>query len=297
MSGLYMLVILFFFLCMILLAGLAVSVLLIGAIIYSCTQYSKEEKENYLKVRFDTGKYGEYLVYKKLRNYEKSGAKFLFNCYLPCKNDATTEVDLIMLHTSGIYVLESKNYSGWIFGDDKKMWTQSLHVGRGKTRKEHFYNPIYQNMTHIKGIYDLLGQESLCHSLIVFSERCELMSLDLKWTNAHVLKRNELKRTVEEIMRGYPNVLSQEDVDMIYSKLYPYTKVEESVKEKHIERIKQKTIKSENVEIDDYKYRPPNTCPRCGGELVLRTVRRGENSGAKFYGCKSYPKCKFTKPV
>jgi hypothetical protein len=32
---------------------------------------------------WEKGKSGEYLVYKVLQNYEKDGAKFLFNCYLP----------------------------------------------------------------------------------------------------------------------------------------------------------------------------------------------------------------------
>lgn len=49
-----------------------------------------------------------------------------------------TEVDLIYINTSGIYVIESKNYSGWIFGDFKqKYWTQTF-----KTEKHKFYNPV-----------------------------------------------------------------------------------------------------------------------------------------------------------
>lgn len=31
-------------------------------------------------------------------------------------------------------------------------------------------------------------------------------------------------------------------------------------------------------------------CPRCGGQLVLRTGKYGS-----FYGCTNYPKCKFTQ--
>ena len=36
-------------------------------------------------------------------------------------------------------------------------------------------------------------------------------------------------------------------------------------------------------------------CPRCGGELVLRTARKGKNPGTRFWGCSAFPKCKFTK--
>lgn len=37
-------------------------------------------------------------------------------------------------------------------------------------------------------------------------------------------------------------------------------------------------------------------CPRCGSALLLRTARRGSNRGSRFYGCSSYPRCRFTKP-
>lgn len=34
-------------------------------------------------------------------------------------------------------------------------------------------------------------------------------------------------------------------------------------------------------------------CPVCGGELVLRTARRGANTGKQFYGCSSFPRCRY----
>jgi hypothetical protein len=49
------------------------------------------------------------------------------NLYIPKKDGSTTEIDLIMLSQTGVYVFESKNYSGWIFGDEKsKNWMQTL---------------------------------------------------------------------------------------------------------------------------------------------------------------------------
>lgn len=32
-------------------------------------------------------------------------------------------------------------------------------------------------------------------------------------------------------------------------------------------------------------------CPKCGSEMVLRTAKRGDNQGGKFWGCSRYPKC------
>jgi uncharacterized protein DUF2726/topoisomerase-like DNA binding C4 zinc finger protein len=36
---------------------------------------------------------------------------------------------------------------------------------------------------------------------------------------------------------------------------------------------------------------PPH-CPKCGSEMVLRTAKRGDNQGGKFWGCSKYPDCR-----
>ena len=36
-------------------------------------------------------------------------------------------------------------------------------------------------------------------------------------------------------------------------------------------------------------------CPNCGGKLVLRTARKGDNAGKQFYGCGNFPKCRYIK--
>lgn len=36
---------------------------------------------------------------------------------------------------------------------------------------------------------------------------------------------------------------------------------------------------------------PRKFCPKCEHEMVLRTAKRGKNSGNQFWGCPNYPKC------
>lgn len=36
-------------------------------------------------------------------------------------------------------------------------------------------------------------------------------------------------------------------------------------------------------------------CPWCGSELVLKTARRGRHAGSTFYGCSSFPACRFIR--
>lgn len=38
-----------------------------------------------------------------------------------------------------------------------------------------------------------------------------------------------------------------------------------------------------------------SACPKCGGTLVKRLAKRGENAGRKFVGCSNFPKCRYTK--
>ena len=93
------------------------------------------------------------------------------NLYLPKDNGETSEIDLIFITQKGIFVFESKNYSGWIFGDDKgKNWTAMLP----NKQKNYFYNPIKQNKTHLKWMRKYVGEDVPLFSIIVFSERCEL---------------------------------------------------------------------------------------------------------------------------
>ncbi len=85
---------------------------------YKNGAYYQITKLPYSSVKHNTGRYGEYLTYKYLKNFEASGAKFLFNIYIPKENGETTEIDVLMICSKGIFVFESKNYSGWIFGSE-----------------------------------------------------------------------------------------------------------------------------------------------------------------------------------
>ncbi len=148
---------------------------------YKKTSYYQITKHPLVAVRFNIGRYGEYLTYKHLKKYEEQGAKLLFNVYIPKENGETSEIDVMMIHKKGIFVFESKNYSGWIFGNEtQKTWTQVLPAGKGRSHKESFYNPILQNQSHIRHLKAFLGESIETKSIIVFSERCTLKNIQVK---------------------------------------------------------------------------------------------------------------------
>ena len=77
----------------------------------------------------------------------------------------TTQIDHIFVSKYGIFVVETKNYKGWIFGNEKQaQWTQKLYK-----KSYRFQNPLHQNYKHQKALQALLDipQEKI-HSVIAF---------------------------------------------------------------------------------------------------------------------------------
>ena len=283
------------------------------------TTYYKITHNTLSKTRSDVGCLGEYMCYKYLADYENTGARFLFNAYIP-RDDTTTEIDVLMIHHTGLYVLESKNYDGWIFGTDTNTnWTQSLPKGHTSIKKK-FYNPIMQNNTHIKYLKNLVGDSVPCHNIVVFSERCTLKSITIKpGAEYKVIQRNNLRQTVDE-MATRPSALSPEQIEAIFNQLYPYTQVTEEVKQAHIQQINQRYNTQLNTatatdqpvvssasaipavkpvaESKPLAFVDEATdffCPECGAAVVLRSYQSGQNAGKQLYCCINNPNCGYIK--
>lgn len=268
---------------------------------YEKTEYYQQTKNAYLKVCFDKGLLGEFCTYKCL-NALDGHKRYLFNVYIPKDDGETTELDVVLLHGSGIYVLESKNYSGWIFGTEtQKYWTQTLPAGKGRAEKNRFYNPILQNKGHLKWIRAFLGDETLpFYSFIVFSDRCTLKNITLTSEQNCVINRYDLLAAVRQNVEKVGMKLSPDKIDALFQKLYPLTQVGEAEKMMHIKNVQQK----QRADAPPVSATPLVTdaplktiCPHCGGELIMRVAARGSRQGKKFLGCSNYPKCRYIENI
>ena len=273
------------------------------------TEYAKITNNQYLRTRSNKGLYGEYLIYSYLKDLN-STQRFLFNVYLPKSNGETTEIDVLLINSSGIFVFESKNYDGWIFGtESQRQWTQSMPNGQ----KNRFYNPIMQNETHIKWLKSMLREYDNVpyHSVIAFSNRCTLKKIELNDNKASVINRNYVRHCVEYTNQQHKDVLNDEQIQQIYEKLYPYTQVTEEFKQKHISDIKNKAVVYTTFPVEaptpvieeplplvietsvsEESVVKKKICSKCGCEMVLRTAKTGENAGKQFWGCSRFPKCR-----
>lgn len=148
-----------------------------------------------------------------------------------------------MVNEAGIFVFESKNYSGWIFGDEKnRTWMQTLKNGQ----KNRFYNPIWQNNTHVSALQNVLKDisHSLFHSYIVFSERCELKKMNVTSPNVKVIKRNRLSATIRSHMGVVGSQLSNVEVQQLATQLTQFAHADHEKKQRHIENLTSKTNRS-----------------------------------------------------
>ncbi len=180
---------------------------------------------SYKESAYAKGKRLEYLTYRSLRHFENKGGKFLFNILIPKWKGETTEIDVLLVCAKGIFVFECKNFSGWIFGNElQKKWTQTLPLGRGRCQKEQFYNPIMQNASHIRHLKNLIGINLPIWSIIVFSDRCEFKDVTIV-SNVSVINHYNTTYAVAKICNQIPDVCTEAEINVIYSKLYPYTQV------------------------------------------------------------------------
>ncbi|MGE7602629.1 nuclease-related domain-containing protein [Peribacillus sp. NPDC097675] len=203
---------------------------------YEKSTYKKETQFSYWKVKRDKGLNGEYLTVNEIDQL-KGFHKVLVNLYLPkARGGGTTEIDIVLLHETGIYTIESKNYGGWIFGNEEyKNWTQTFPNGR----KQVFYNPIKQNRTHIHALKKQLNvlDGGIFKSIIVFSERCELKDIVLTSTDSRVIKRKRLRQVIHN--EG-TQVLSGSQILSIYKQLKEFSNVSQAVKVAHIAQVKKR---------------------------------------------------------
>ena len=224
----------------------------------------------------NVGQFGEYMTEYALKNNNLKGEYIVLkNAYVPLKNKST-EIDLLMIHEKGIFVFESKNYSGCIFGKaDDTNWVQKMSNGS----KHVFYNPIKQNNTHIMALADYLSlPNSAFTSYIIFSERCTLKKVPKSTQEVVILQRNKMLKNLRKELKKREIIYTKEKIKEFEMKLKPLTNVSDKVKKQHIEDIKQ-------------KY-DTNICPFCGKKLIKRTGKYGQ-----FMGCTGYPKCKYTRQI
>jgi len=200
--------------------------------------------------------------------------KRFHNLIIPTQN-GTTQIDHVLMSRFGIFVVETKNFNGCIYGSEKgKVWTQFL----GST-KNRFQNPLHQNYKHTKTLAEHLNIEhSKIQSIVVFVGEAELKGDMPPNVLISGLFTSDLAQYIEQF-------------DQIV-----FSDTELARLERLLTQLRDTAV-SGNEHVSDLKqrYASDTICPKCKGKLVDRVVKRGPQKGAKFLGCENYPKCRYIK--
>lgn len=191
--------------------------------------------------------------------------------------DGTTQIDHVFVSPFGIFVLETKNMSGWIFGGEKQaQWTQQIYKKRFQ-----FQNPAHQNYKHLKALQAVLGiGPEYVHSVIVFVGPSTFKTR----MPANVIRGRGWVRYIKSFQQtAFSEAQVTAMLDTLQAgRLAPTL----ATRREHVQRLKQRNDPSASRQ-----------CPRCGSALVVRTFKSGPRVGQQFWGCSTFPKCRTMQPI
>lgn len=217
------------------------------------------------------GRTGEIMAAIRLRFLPKDEYKVL-NTVLLKTRWGKCQIDHVIVSIYGIFVLETKNYKGTIYGgDESERWTQFLNK-----KKYELINPIKQNQNHINALKEMLNLDGPFYSIIVFNNKAKIKS---NAENAILTKQSEL---IEEIKNLNNRCLSLQEVERITKK----------IERLNIDSVNQRVMNSKKSRVG-IKTREfvmsDNYCPECGAKLTKRKSKYGD-----FISCSNYPGCNYT---
>ena len=168
----------------------------------------------------------EALVRQTIQNYFQSPNYHLLNHITIKYGSSTTQIDHILVSRHGVFVIETKNYKGWIFANAKQAtWTQVLYRLKFK-----FQNPIHQNHRHVVAVRELLDflPQDAIKSVVVFSGNAEFktekplgvftiseMIEYLKGCTEELLSENRVQFAVGRIETARMAISSKTDVEHV----------------------------------------------------------------------------------
>ena len=216
------------------------------------------------------GAIGEAKITHILRRLPKDEYHIFHDITLETKF-GSSQIDHIAVSRNGIYVIETKNYKGWIHGGERsEYWTQSIY-----RHKSTFRNPVKQNWSHVIALKELLSGIGRIeyHPIVVFAGSATLKNV---YSKLPVIYSDQLISQIMSTQATYP--LSADELQEILRRL----------RDPQVRPLPPPDLNQSGK----YGQRKESTdeCPKCAGPLVLRNGRFGQ-----FYGCSSYPLCKYTR--
>ena len=224
-------------------------------------------------MKFLRGWFGEQkTTFKLWLSLDSKTYRRFHNIIIP-SNNGTTQIDHLLISPFGIFIIETKNRRGWIFGlENQSNWTQTLY-----NKKFTFQNPLRQIYRHKKVVSEFLElDEAVIHTIVYFVGDCEFKT---------PMPANVLKSGLRRWVRSFnEETLNPDDIEYIVDRFNRL-------------KLESKITKKDHIRSLENRHNSSTHCPKCGSKLVEREARKGFRIGSKFLGCESFPKCRFTKEI
>ena len=199
----------------------------------------------------------------------------VYNDVLIKTPNGTSQIDHIVISEYGIFVIETKNYKGQIYGGAySEKWIQNIWG-----HKYDLINPIKQNYAHIHSLKKILPLYSSFQyiSIISFSSRAKL-KVKIP-DDQNVIYSYQI---INKIHSYKDSILNAEHIQKICCSLEKAMLISVEEKRNHV-----RYAKSEKSRIESLLK--SKICPQCGGTLIKRKGKYGS-----FYGCSNFPRCNYT---
>jgi restriction system protein len=189
---------------------------------------------------------------------------------LPSTN-GTTQIDHILVSHFGVFIIETKNKTGWIFGsEDQASWTQIVFK-----EKYSFQNPLRQTFRQRRILSEFIKlDEAYIHPVIFFAGECEF-------------KTQMPSNVIASDLGGY--IKKYQERDLSPDKVIDIV----NILEKHSKESA--LTHSDHLRSLSERHNSKTICPKCGSHLIQKKARKGPNEGSTFLGCMNYPQCRFTR--
>jgi hypothetical protein len=226
-----------------------------------------------IKSAWFKGVLGEWQVNLLIKFFlDKTNYHLIKNVTLPT-DDGTTQIDHIIVSKYGIFVVETKNMKGWIFGsENQKQWTQKIFKHTSK-----FQNPLHQNYKHVKTLEACLNTKNDCiFSVIIFigdSTFKTTMPDNVRFARGGI---DYIKSKTDIVFNGeaVTNIIEQIESGRLERGF--------KTNRQHVKHVKNIIEGKSDIK----------SCSKCGSDMVLRKATKGKNAGNQFWGCSAFPRCR-----
>ena len=252
----------------------------------------------------EAGIYGEESILFELKN---SGMNLvvIHDSYIETEDGRSAQIDYFVITPYMNVIIECKNLFGNLEINNMGEFIRTIEY-KGRKYKEGIYSPITQNERHKEVYKDCRKKDKNFASKLLFEknfDRYNKFIVVLANPKTVVNDRFAKKEVKEQVIRCDQLVAYLKNLksDVKSSKM-EMLELGEKILAMNIETRKDYLKKYEDLVSEIKLNKTINesdnlVCPKCGSKLVLRTARKGANSGNQFYGCSAFPNCRFIKNV